>query len=55
MTAFSSKAIAGDHFNIICPGTFSSVAKTEIGKTLFFRPLPSHHTVEWMSLIFSKI
>ena len=33
---FSGKAIAGDQFNIICPGSYASVAEAEAGKTLFF-------------------
>ena len=31
---FSGNAVVGDQFNIICPGTYASVAEAEIGKTL---------------------
>lgn len=32
---FSGKAIAGDQFNIICPGSYAFVADAGIDKTLF--------------------
>ncbi len=35
VATFSGKAVAGDQFNIICPGSYASVAEAGIGKTLF--------------------
>jgi hypothetical protein len=34
VATFSGKAVAGDQFNIICPGSYASVAEAGIGKTL---------------------
>lgn len=34
VATFSGNAVAGDQFNIICPGSYASVAEAEIGKTL---------------------
>lgn len=34
VATFSGNEVAGDQFNIICPGSYDSVAEAEIGKTL---------------------